>query len=89
MKRVIFPLIGGLALAVSGLAQTPDTTTNPNPYPDNRPANGYTETRTVHSGGNWGLWGLLGLAGLLGVRRRGTIVQDRGAYTTEQRHRAA
>ena len=78
-------------MAVSGLAQTPDTTTNPNPnpYTDNRPTNGYTETRTVRSGGNWGLWGLLGLAGLLGIRRRGTVVQDRGVYTTEERHRAA
>jgi MYXO-CTERM domain-containing protein len=75
-------------LAASGLAQTPDTTTNPSPYTNPNP---YTDNRpvTVHSGGGWGLWGLLGLAGLLGLRhRRETVVTDRG-YTTEQRHRAA
>jgi MYXO-CTERM domain-containing protein len=90
MKRILFPLLGGLALAASGLAQTPDTSTNPNRYTDSR-GNVYTDTRgyTETRAGNAGLWGLLGLTGLLGLRRRSTIVQDRDMYTTEQRHRAA
>jgi MYXO-CTERM domain-containing protein len=88
MKRIL-PLMGGLVLAVSGFAQTPDSGTGPNPYTG--PANRYTDTRPVEraSGGNWGLLGLLGLAGLLGARRRDTVVHDRGVFTSEQRHRAA
>jgi MYXO-CTERM domain-containing protein len=78
-------------LAVSGFAQSPDSSRTPDAYTDNRPASGYTETRPVEraSGSNWGLLGLLGLAGLLGARRRETVVHDRGAFTSEQRHRAA
>jgi len=90
MKRML-PLIGGLVLAVSGFAQTPDTGTVPNPDTDVRRPNGYTDTRPVEraSGSNWGLLGLLGLAGLFGARRRDTVIHDRGTFTSEQRHRAA
>jgi MYXO-CTERM domain-containing protein len=90
MRRIL-PVIGGLVLAVSGFAQSPETGTIPSPYTDGRRTNGYTDTRPVEraSGNNWGLLGLLGLAGLLGARRRDTIVDRGTTYTSEQRHRAA
>jgi MYXO-CTERM domain-containing protein len=89
MNRVL-PFIGGLALAVSAMAQTPDTGRMPNTYTD-RAGNVYTDTRPVEraSGSNWGLLGLLGLGGLFGARRRETLIHDRGVYTSGQQHRAA
>ena len=81
-------LLAGVLLAVSGFAQQPDTSRNPNPDAYSR--NTYNQpVEVTHGSGNWGLLGLLGLTGLFARRRRDTIGRDRDEYVREQGRRVA